>query len=183
MITGCSGWRWYGQCWNRWGLLCVGLLWQCHSGLVWTFEDGQHICMHVFYSLSTRAYLYCGAAAWPLNSLHSLYAKYSILTPQSNTEKIFSHYYSISLWWTLACVDVLLNCIHLTDAGARRLQLDCLTSHKCNNTWMNFCLCCLSVSPLPTPTPPLICVRGKEKKITAQWCRRSGDKLEAVKYN
>lgn len=45
----------------------------------------------------------------------------------------------------------------------RRLQLDCLTSHKCNNTWMNFCLCCLSVSPFPTPTPPLICVKGKEK--------------------
>lgn len=81
----------------------------------WGWSLRLHACF-LFSQHWNIQYLYCGAAAWPLNILPSLYAKYSILT---HWEDIHSLYVSCRLCWPSASVDALLNCIHLTDCRCR----------------------------------------------------------------
>lgn len=51
-----------------------------------------YICLHVFYYFNPGKYLpaYGGGAAWPLITLSSLFAHHSVLTPYSNSEKLFT---------------------------------------------------------------------------------------------
>lgn len=145
----------------------VCFAWVCcekfQFGLVWFFEDGLYMCMRVLSSLNTGNI----CILWR-SSMTSEYLTSFVCTAFNfNSSQVTLRRYSLSLrarrghyvCWCRFPEPHPSNRLQVP----RRLQLDCLTSHKCNNTWMNFCLCCLSVSPFPTPTPPLICVKGKEK--------------------